>query len=130
MKIKDIKPLHNLVAIKELVDAAGVIHLPTSANISNRRFVVIAAGPGRVGETGHLVGAHLTPGDVVIFGSGQLLRVRCDDGDVHLISDDSMCAVVGHVDVDVFLGGNTKKTMADHMHEFIVDHEGLLEKLS
>lgn len=113
MRIKDVKPLHNLVAIKELVEADSVIHMPSSANISNKRFVVIAAGPGRIGETGHLVGAHLSPGDVVIFGSGQLLKVRCDDGDVHLISDDSMCAIVGQVDVDTFLERAQAKRLAE-----------------
>lgn len=101
MKIRDIKPMHDLVVMRVRRDK-NMIQLPESTAQENKQFVVIAAGPGRV-DGGQLWVPSVKPGDVVIFGNAQVLNLRCDDGMALMISNEALAAVVDHVNLDEFL---------------------------
>lgn len=99
IKLEDVKPLHNLVAIRQIKRPGSLIHTPDNASQENQLWVVLASGPGRI-ENSNVASAGLKRGDVVVMGTCHVLNLRTEDGTIQLVSDDNICAIVGHVDVD------------------------------
>jgi len=99
IKLEDVKPLHNLVAVREVAQPGAIIHTPGNASNEQRVFAVLGSGPGRI-ENSIVASAGLKRGDLVLIGSCSWLTVRTDKGMIQIVSDDQIWCVVGHVDVD------------------------------
>jgi chaperonin GroES len=95
---KKIKPLHDRVLIREAVDSrekktsSGII-IPVTVNDDkpSKQGEVIAVGPGRT-EDGALIAPTVKPGDKVLFGWGD--KVKVGDDEYYLVRESEIYAVI------------------------------------
>ena len=90
-------PLHDRVIIKRLPEetkTAGGIIIPDSAKERPMRGTVVAAGPGKLDESGKLVKMSVKAGDVVLFTKYAGTEIKID-GEEHLVlREDDILAIV------------------------------------
>lgn len=97
--MKTLKPLANRVVIKRQTaqSTKGGILLPDSAQEKPKMGEVIAVGPGKMGENGHLIPMHVKVGDQVLFskyaGSGVDLEGLFDE-EILVMSEDDIMAII------------------------------------
>jgi chaperonin GroES len=86
-----IKPVYNKIVIKEIkedVSPGGIIMPVVQENKYTAYGEVLAAGPGRITESGHLIECCVKVGDKVTFGlTGGNQRAKSDGIDVWVIAD-------------------------------------------
>lgn len=99
IKLEDVKPLHNLILVREVKKEGATIITPANAGQQERLYAVLGSGPGRV-ENSQVISAGLKRGDLVLVGNCSWMTIPTDKGRVHLVSDDNIWCVIGHVDVD------------------------------
>ena len=92
-----VRPLHNRIIvqrIKEEEKSAGGIIIPDTAKEKPTEGKVIAAGPGRRDEKGHLIAMDVKKGDRVLFGKNSGNEVVLDGEDHLIISEDDVLAIL------------------------------------
>ncbi len=93
-----IEPLSDRLLIqqdkKEEVSKGGII-LPGTAADETLQGLVIAAGPGKYSDEGHLIPMKVKQGDRVIFDKNAGTEVKDDDGTEYLIiHEDDVTGIV------------------------------------
>lgn len=91
-----IKPLGNRILVKrcEAETKKGGILLPSAAQEKPQQGEVIAVGPGKFDDKGHLISLSLKVGDKVLFTSYAGVSVKPDDEDLLIMSEDEILAVI------------------------------------
>lgn len=93
-----IKPLGNRVLVKrsESKLSKGGILLPETAQEKPRQGEIVAVGPGKLDEKGHLKPLELRVGDTVLFSSyaGTEVKTGDDQGDFLIMSEDDILGVL------------------------------------
>ena len=95
---QQIRPLGNRVLVKrsEMKTSKGGILLPETAKEKPRQGEVVAVGPGKVDDKGHLKPLELQVGDLVLFSSYAGTEVKTDetDGDFLIMSEDDILGIL------------------------------------
>ena len=99
MSVKQhIKPLGNRVLVKraEMKMSKGGILLPETAQEKPRQGEVVAIGPGKMDEKGHVKKVNLTVGDTVLFSSyaGTEVKTEEEQADFLIMSEDDILGVL------------------------------------
>ncbi|MBN2865205.1 MAG: co-chaperone GroES [Thiotrichales bacterium] len=84
----NIKPLHDRVVIRQVEEeqaSAGGILLPGSAQEKQKIGEVVAAGPGKVADSGNVIPMTVKVGDKVMFGGFRSEEVKDDKGETLLV---------------------------------------------
>ncbi len=92
-----VRPLHNRIIvqrIKEEEKTAGGIIIPDTAKEKPTEGKVIAAGPGKRDEKGHLVAMDVKKGDRVLFGKYGGSEVTLDGEEYVIVSEDEVLAIL------------------------------------
>jgi chaperonin GroES len=93
-----IKPLDDRVVVEELeaesVTAGGIV-LPETAKEKPQQGKIIAAGPGRMLESGERAPMCVAVGDVVILSRYGGDKVEIDGKDCRIMRETDILAVVG-----------------------------------
>lgn len=98
--MKKLIPLGNRVVIKRQLaqSSKGGILLPDSAQEKPKIGEVVAIGPGKLSENGHLIPMHVKVGDRVLFtkyaGSSVDLEGVFED-ETLVMSEDDIMAIIG-----------------------------------
>ncbi len=87
MSVDNVKPLGNRVLIKrkEAEATKGGILLPDSAQEKPKQGTVVAVGPGKYDDQGHLQPMNLKVGDEVLFSSYSGTEVKTENDTEYLI---------------------------------------------
>jgi len=91
------RPLHDRVIIKRLEEekkTAGGIVIPDSATEKPIRGEVVAAGKGKILESGEVRPLDVKKGDKVIFGKFSGTEVKVDGEDLLVMREDDIMAVL------------------------------------
>jgi len=91
-----IKPLGNRLVVQrsKAPTSKGGILLPDSAQEKSREGEVIAAGPGKISETGQLEPISVKVGDRVLFGSYAGTEVKQDDAEYLILSEEDILGIL------------------------------------
>lgn len=92
-----LRPLHDRVIIKRTEEdrtSPGGIVIPDTAAEKPIRGEVVAAGNGKLLETGELRPLDVKPGDKVLFGKYSGTEVKVDGKDLLVMREDDIMAVI------------------------------------
>ena len=92
-----VRPLHNRIIvqrIKEEEKTAGGIIIPDTAKEKPTEGKVIAAGPGRRDEKGHLIAMDVKKGDRVLFSKYSGNEVKIDNEDYLILREEDVLAIL------------------------------------
>jgi chaperonin GroES len=92
-----VRPLHNRIIvqrIKEEEKTAGGIIIPDTAKEKPTEGKVIAAGPGRRDDKGHLIAMDVKKGDRVLFSKYSGNEVTLEGEEHLIISEDDVLAIL------------------------------------
>lgn len=95
--LEDVKPLHNNALLREMTNENATIITPDNASAENRKFEVLAIGPGITLETGVVVPPGCVVGDIVLVRAAPSINVRVLGKNYALIDASGIVAVVGRV---------------------------------
>ena len=92
-----IRPLHDRVVIKRMEEertSAGGIVIPDSATEKPIRGEIVAAGNGKVNETGDVRPLDVKVGDKVLFGKYSGTEIKVDGDELLVMREDDIMAVI------------------------------------
>lgn len=92
-----IRPLHDRVVIKRLEEekrTPGGIVIPDSAAEKPQKGEVLAVGNGKLLDSGEVRALDVKVGDKVLFGKFAGTEVKLDDGEVLVMREDDIMAVL------------------------------------
>lgn len=91
-----IKPLGNRVLVQrsKAQTSKGGIILPDSAQEKPKEGVIVAVGPGKTDDNGHLEPIQVKVGDRILFGSYAGTEVKSDNEDMLILSEDDILGVL------------------------------------
>ncbi len=92
-----LRPLHDRVIVKRTEEertSPGGIVIPDTAAEKPIRGEVVAAGKGKLLETGELRPLDVKPGDKVLFGKYSGTEVKVDGKDLLVMREDDIMAVI------------------------------------
>jgi len=92
-----LKPLHDRVVVKPKIQQAtpsGIV-LPDTANERPQEGTVVAAGPGRLLDSGKRVEMEIKSGDEVLFAKYAGTEVKLDDEEYLIMREGDLLAIVG-----------------------------------
>ncbi|MBI4889921.1 MAG: co-chaperone GroES [Acidobacteria bacterium] len=93
-----LRPLHDRVLVKRLDTAeavVGSIIIPDSAKEKPQQGEVVAAGSGKLLETGKRVELDVKTGDKILFGKYSGSEVKIDGAEYLILREDEILAVIG-----------------------------------
>ncbi|MDH5472882.1 MAG: co-chaperone GroES [Gammaproteobacteria bacterium] len=93
----NIRPLHDRVVVKRMEEertSAGGIVIPDSAAEKPSRGEVIAAGNGKVTDSGDLRPLAVKAGDKVLFGKYAGTEIKVDGEEVLIMREDDILGVI------------------------------------
>ncbi|HBS27382.1 MAG TPA: co-chaperone GroES [Gammaproteobacteria bacterium] len=93
----NIRPLHDRVVIKRVEEermSAGGIVIPDSATEKPDRGEIIAAGNGKITDSGDVHAMDVKVGDVVLFGKYSGTTIKVNDDELLVMKEDDIIAVV------------------------------------
>lgn len=93
----NIRPLHDRVIIKRMEEertTAGGIVIPDNATEKPIKGEVVAAGNGKITESGDVRPLDLKVGDKVIFGKYSGTEVKVDGEDLLVMREEDVMAVI------------------------------------
>ncbi len=93
MKIRPLQDRILVERIEEEVKKSGII-IPDSAKEKPQKGKVIAAGPGRVDDSGKRIPMDTKKGDEILFGKYSGNEIRIDDKEYLIMREDDVLAVV------------------------------------
>lgn len=92
-----IKPLADRVVIKpmeaEEISAGGII-LPDTAKEKPQQGSVVAAGPGKISDTGNLIKMSVKDGDKVLYGKYSGTEVTVDNEEYIIMRENDILAIL------------------------------------
>ena len=92
-----IRPLHDRVVVKRLEEeakTAGGILLPDNATEKPSRGEVLAAGPGKVLDSGDIRPMGVKVGDKVVFGQYGGTTVKVDGEELLILSENEIFGIL------------------------------------
>ncbi|MGE5196388.1 MAG: co-chaperone GroES [Anaerolineae bacterium] len=96
--MKNIKPLGNRVLVKrsEAKTSKGGILIPDSAQEKPKQGEVVAVGPGKMDDDGHVQSMNVHVGDQILFSAYAGTEVKADshEGEYLLMSEDDILCVI------------------------------------
>ena len=93
----NIRPLHDRVIIKRMEEertTSGGIVIPDNATEKPIKGEVVAAGNGKIMESGEVRPLDLKVGDKVIFGKYSGTEVKVDGDDLLVMREEDVMAVI------------------------------------
>ncbi len=93
----NIRPLHDRVVVKRVEEermSAGGIVIPDSATEKPDRGEIIAAGNGKITDSGDVRAMDVKVGDVVLFGKYSGTTIKVNDDELLVMKEDDIIAVV------------------------------------
>ena len=93
----NIRPLHDRVVIKRMEEertSAGGIVIPDTATEKPIRGEVIAAGKGKINESGEVRPLDVKVGDKVLFGKYAGTEIKVDGEDLLVMREDDIMAII------------------------------------
>lgn len=93
----NIRPLHDRVVVKRMEEertSAGGIVIPDSATEKPSRGQVIAAGNGKVSDSGEVRPLDVKAGDTVLFGKFAGTEIKVDGEEVLIMREDDILGVI------------------------------------
>jgi chaperonin GroES len=93
----NIRPLHDRVVIRRMEEertSAGGIIIPDSATEKPNRGEVIAAGNGKITDTGDVRAMDVKVGDKVLFGQYAGTTIKVDGEELLMMKEDDILAVI------------------------------------
>jgi chaperonin GroES len=103
-----VRPLHDRILVKRLDEGeqqSGSIIIPDSAKEKPQRGTVIAAGNGKVNDSGDRLKLDVKAGDTILFGKYSGQEIKLDGVDYLIMKEDEVLAAI-----DGAAGGTTKIT--------------------
>ena len=92
-----VRPLYDRLLIKRLEEAtqtAGGLFLPEAAQEKPQRGEVIAAGNGRIGDSGEVRELTVKVGDIVVFGKYAGNEIKVGGEDRLIMKEDEILGVI------------------------------------
>ena len=92
-----IRPLHDRLVVKRMEEertTAGGIVIPDSATEKPSRGEVVAAGNGKVTESGDVRPLDVKVGDLVLFGKYAGTEVKISDEELLVMREDDIMGVI------------------------------------
>ncbi|PID45080.1 MAG: co-chaperone GroES [Proteobacteria bacterium] len=93
----NIRPLHDRVVVRrteeERTTASGII-IPDSATEKPNRGEVIAAGKGKITDSGDVRAMDVKVGDQVLFGQYAGTTIKVDGEELLMMKEDDILAVI------------------------------------
>jgi chaperonin GroES len=93
----NIRPLHDRVIVRRMEEektSPGGIVLPGSASEKPDRGEVIAAGKGRITDSGEVRAMDVAVGDKILFGKYAGTEVKVDGEELLVMREDDIVAVI------------------------------------
>ena len=93
----NIRPLHDRVVVKRMEEertSAGGIVIPDSATEKPSRGEVIAAGNGKLTDSGELRPLDVKAGDKVLFGKYAGTEIKVDGEELLIMREDDILGVI------------------------------------
>jgi len=93
----NIRPLHDRVLVRRMEEetmSAGGIVLPGSATEKPNQGTVIAAGKGRILESGDVRPMDVKEGDMVLFGQFSGTPVKVDGEELVMMREEDIMGVI------------------------------------
>ncbi len=94
----NIKPLADRVVVKPLEEderTPGGIILPDTAKEKPQRGKIVAAGPGRLDDSGKRVAMEVKVGDIVMYGKYSGTEIKVDGDDYLILRESDILAIFG-----------------------------------
>ena len=92
----NIRPLHDRVVVKrteeERTTASGIV-IPDSATEKPSRGTILAAGKGRLSDSGEVVAMEVKVGDQVLFGKFAGTEIKIDGEELLIMREDDIIGV-------------------------------------
>jgi chaperonin GroES len=92
-----VRPLHNRLIVQRIEEeakTAGGIIIPDTAKEKPTEGKVLAAGPGKRDDKGHLMAMDVKKGDRVLFSKYSGNEVTLDGEETLIISEDDVLAIL------------------------------------
>jgi len=93
-----VKPLHDRVLVKRIEEkevVKGGIIIPDTAKEKPMEGEVIAAGPGKVTDSGNRAALEVKAGDRILFGKYSGTEIKIDGQEYLIMREDEILAIVG-----------------------------------
>ena len=93
----NLRPLHDRVIIKRMEEermSAGGIVIPDSATEKPARGEVVAAGNGKITESGEVRPLDVKVGDIVLFGKYSGTEVKVEGEEYLVMREEDIMAVI------------------------------------
>ena len=93
----NIRPLHDRVIVRRVEEektSPGGIVLPGSASEKPDRGEVIAAGKGRITDSGEVRAMDVAVGDKILFGKYAGTEIKVDGEELLVMREDDIVAVI------------------------------------
>jgi len=93
----NIRPLHDRVVVRRMEEertTAGGIVIPDSATEKPSTGEILAAGNGKITDSGDIRALDLKVGDKIMFGKYSGTEVKVDGEDLLIMREDDIMAVV------------------------------------
>ena len=93
----NIRPLHDRVIVRRVEEekmSAGGIVLPGSASEKPDRGEVLAAGKGRITDSGEVRAMDVAVGDKILFGKYAGTEIKVDGEELLVMREDDIVAVI------------------------------------
>ena len=90
-------PLHDRVLVRRFEtesESVGGIIIPDNAKEKPSQGTVLAAGPGKYDSSGTFVPTTVVVGDTVLFAKGAGLKVKIDDEELVMITENELFATI------------------------------------
>jgi len=94
----NVKPLHDRVLVKRVEEkevVKGGIIIPDTAKEKPMEGEVIAAGPGKVTDSGNRAALEVKAGDRILFGKYSGTEIKIDGQEYLIMREDEILAIVG-----------------------------------
>ncbi len=93
----DIRPLHDRVLVRRTEEertSAGGIIIPDSATEKPNRGEIIAAGNGRITDSGDVRSMDVKVGDLVLFGQYAGTAIKVDGEELLMMKEEDILGVI------------------------------------
>ena len=92
-----LRPLHDRLIVERIEEdsiSAGGIYIPDNAKEKPARGTVLAVGPGKAGDNGHINKMDVKVGDKVLFGKYAGSEVKIDGVEYLVMREDDVMAII------------------------------------
>jgi chaperonin GroES len=93
-----VRPLHDRLLVRRIEEketARGGIIIPDTAKEKPMQGKVLAAGNGRILDTGKKVALDVKVGDRILFGKYSGTEIKIDGEEVLIVREDEVLAIMG-----------------------------------